>query len=103
MVKLENIFATPMPEEGKEIIKEVMSSPHTRVEIIASGENDSLGEWYDQDENELVMVVTGSSKLRFGDGSVLEMRRGDYINIPAHLKHRVERTKETLWLAIFYK
>ena len=33
------------------------------------------------------------------------MEEGDYINIPAHTKHRVEKTdskKETVWLTVFY-
>lgn len=33
----------------------------------------------------------------------IKMRRGDYINIPAHLKHRIDKTsKKTIWLVVFY-
>jgi cupin 2 domain-containing protein len=33
------------------------------------------------------------------------MRAGDFVNIPAHRKHRVEWTtpdEPTVWLAVFY-
>ena len=36
-------------------------------------------------------------------GHKIKMKTGDYINIPAHLKHRVDKTsKKTIWLAVFY-
>ncbi len=34
------------------------------------------------------------------------MKPGDFVNIPAHKKHRVEWTTPdelTIWLAVFYK
>ena len=36
---------------------------------------------------------------------VVVLEPGDYINIPAHVKHRVEwtsRDEETVWLAVHY-
>ena len=50
------------------------------------------------------MVLKGAARLRFGDETV-EMRPGDFVNIPAHTKHRVEWTapdEPTIWLAVFY-
>jgi cupin 2 domain-containing protein len=38
-----------------------------------------------------VIVLKGAARLRFEDGTV-EMRPGDFVNIPAHAKHRVEWT-----------
>ena len=38
-------------------------------------------------------------------GWVVEMKAGDFINIPAHQRHRVEWTtpdEPTIWLAVFY-
>jgi cupin 2 domain-containing protein len=52
------------------------------------------------------MVVQGHAILVFKDeDKKVALRAGDYVNIPAHKKHRVEWTdpdKETIWLAIFY-
>jgi cupin 2 domain-containing protein len=64
----------------------------------------SEGFWYDQPEHEWVMVLTGAARLQFGDRAV-EMKAGDWINIPANQKHRVEWTspdEPTVWLAVFY-
>ena len=57
-------------------------------------------------KNEWVMVLKGSAGLRLeNDKEIIKMMPGDYINIPAHCKHRVEWTDpdiETIWLAIHY-
>ena len=63
------------------------------------------GFWYDQDEHEWVMVLQGSARLQLEDRT-LELGPGDYINLPAHTKHRVQWTttdQPTIWLAISYK
>ena len=52
------------------------------------------------------MIVDGKATLEFEDGSKRELSTGDYINIPAHLKHKVlwtDPNQITIWLAIFYK
>jgi hypothetical protein len=41
-----------------------------------------------------------------GNDNIIELEPGDYINIPAHLKHRVEWTDpdiETVWLAVMWR
>ena len=51
------------------------------------------------------MVVEGNACLEFEDGSKRDLSAGDYINIPAHIKHRVLWTDQqqiTIWLAVFY-
>ena len=64
------------------------------------------GSWYDQEDAEWVVVLKGEAKLLFeGDVQPILMRPGDFINIPAHRKHRVEWTtpdEPTVWLAVFY-
>ncbi|MFO0919698.1 MAG: hypothetical protein U0872_15475 [Planctomycetaceae bacterium] len=50
------------------------------------------------------LVLTGAAKLQFPD-CVAELKPGDFINIPAHHRHRVEWTlpeELTIWLAVFY-
>ena len=51
------------------------------------------------------MVVEGNACLEFEDGSKSDLSAGDFINIPAHIKHRVLWTdpqRITIWLAVFY-
>lgn len=79
-----------------------------RVErIVSKGHASPPGYWYDQPENEWVMVVRGEAKLRFEkDDRVVHLAAGDYVNIEAHERHRVEWTRddiETVWLAVFYQ
>ncbi|KKL23671.1 hypothetical protein LCGC14_2423030, partial [marine sediment metagenome] len=52
-----------------------------------------------------VLVVQGEGVLEFEGGEEVRLAAGDYVNIPAHKKHRVTWTdpdKETIWLAVFY-
>ena len=49
-------------------------------------------------------MLKGLARLRFEDQSI-EMKPGDFVNIPAHEKHRVEWTmpdEPTIWLAVHY-
>lgn len=74
------------------------------IERIASrGHASPEAGWYDQDQDEWVLVVRGSALLVFDDGERLEMGPGDWVDIPAHRRHRVERTdptETTVWLAV---
>jgi cupin 2 domain-containing protein len=49
-------------------------------------------------------LLTGAARLRFEDGGVmLDMKPGDWVEIPAHVRHRVESTQAdppTVWLAV---
>ena len=90
-----------------ELTDSLLNTPSVRIErIVSHGHTSPQGCWYDQDEHEWVVVLKGSAKLLFeGEEEPLEMGTGDYINIPAHKKHRVEWTTEdepTIWLAVFY-
>ncbi len=52
------------------------------------------------------MLVEGKACLLFeADGRRVELNPGDYLNIPKHMRHRVEWTSPdvpTIWLAVFY-
>ena len=65
----------------------------------------NVGKNYDQDEHEWVMVFQGSARLQL-EVRTIELGPGDYINLPAHTKHRVQwatTDQPMIWLAIFYK
>lgn len=76
-----------------------------RIERIVSHAHASpAGFWYDQAEHEWVMLVRGQATLEFIDGTLVELREGDYLNIPPRLKHRVRQTAaHTIWLAVHVK
>lgn len=98
---LSSIPAT-LPDELTETLAQ---AKHVRIERIVSQGHASLPDfWYDQDENEFVLLVQGAARLRFDD-SVVELKPGDWLDISAHRRHRVEWTtpeEKTVWLAVFY-
>ena len=75
------------------------------IERIASRSHSSpAGFWYDQAEDEWVIVLRGAAALEFAGGEIVEMTEGDYIVIPRGVRHRVARTGEnTVWLAVHLK
>jgi cupin 2 domain-containing protein len=83
----------------------LLKSPHVRIErIVSHGHASSEGFWYDQDQHEWVVLLRGAARLSIA-GRVIELNPGDYVNIPAHEKHRVEWTspdEPTIWLAVHY-
>jgi cupin 2 domain-containing protein len=74
--------------------------------IVSRGHRSAPGFWYEQQDNEWVLLVKGEAELRFEkENRVVHLTEGMYVNIPAHEKHRVEWTREgvdTIWLAVFY-
>lgn len=102
---IENLFEN-IPEQLPEELTEVLAeSSNVRIErIVSDGHASPEDFWYDQDQNEWVLVVSGSAVLEF-EGKTLEMKPGDHVLIPAHQKHRVasiSETEKTIWLAVFY-
>ncbi len=75
-----------------------------RIErIVSRGHASEGGFWYDQAEDEFVLVVAGAARLEF-EGSELALTAGDWAEIPAHVRHRVAWTAEdadTVWLAVY--
>lgn len=103
----ENLFAQIPSALPHEIFDDVVKAPNVRIErIVSKGHITPIGDWYDQEQNEWVMVVKGQAKLLFEEGMVeVSLQEGDHINIEAHQRHRVswtDPTQETVWLAVFY-
>lgn len=100
-----NIFAHLPDARSAEIVETITSSDSVRIErIVSHGQASPDDFWYDQQENEWVIVLQGAARLQFESES-LELSAGDFVNIPAHCKHRVAWTtpdEPTVWLAVFY-
>lgn len=83
----------------------LQQSDNIKIErIVSKGQVSPETGWYDQPQNEWVMVIKGEAVITFEETKVA-MQSGSYINIPAHTKHKVSWTHpewETIWLAIFY-
>lgn len=78
-----------------------------RVErIVSTGQASPAGFWYDQDQAEFVLLVAGAAALRIeGESAARVLAPGDWVDLPAHCRHRVEWTQAdppTVWLAVHY-
>ena len=99
---LQNLFS-PLPPAGPdEHFEPLLSRPGLRIERIVSHRHASPpGFWYDQSDDEWVMLAQGSAELEFDSGEHLTLTPGDWLLIPAGRRHRVAATgPDTVWLAI---
>ena len=104
-IDVKNIFATAAGISGAEEFATLFENSALKIESIVSHSHSSpVGFWYDQSEDEWVMVLRGVATLEFAGGESAEMKEGDYLVIPRHVRHRVRRTsRETIWLAVHMK
>lgn len=107
-IKKGNIFSTHYEFQGMpEVFENLHESKHIRIErIITNGAITTPGEWYNQQQDEWVILIQGTARLEFDNGKTEELKKGEYLLIPAHCKHRVINTSEQpncVWLAIHEK
>jgi cupin 2 domain-containing protein len=88
-----------------EVVTSLLESPDVRIErIVSHGHSSPRDFWYDQQQAEWVVVLKGAARIEFAD-RMLEMQPGDFVEIPAHTRHRVDWTtpdEPTIWLAVHY-
>ena len=103
---MNNLFANLPAELPEELFDVLVESAALRIERIVSRGHAAPAEgWYDQDRNEFVVLLRGAARLAFDDGSEVSMAPGDWMDIPAHRRHRVAWTEpdsDTVWLAVHY-
>lgn len=106
MIEKKNIYDSQPRSTEVEFFEDLISESGFRLErIISEGHASPENFWYDQNENEFVLLLQGSAEISFEDGQTIRMSDGDYIIIPKHTKHRVEKTapsKKTFWLTLFF-
>jgi cupin 2 domain-containing protein len=105
MITTGNIFAGIPTNLLGEQIAPLLATPHVRIErIVSHGHASPKDFWYDQSEAEWVIVLEGAAAILFdGESAPRTLQRGDYIHIPAHVRHRVTSTDAaapTVWLAV---
>ena len=102
-----NLYAGIRQGTDRELLDELLKTSQLRIErIVSHGQASPEGFWYDQDDSEWVLLLRGQAGLSLeGEEGTVILHPGDYLYIPAHLKHRVEWTapeEETVWLAIYF-
>lgn len=105
-MKKSNIFDLIPATLKDELFEELISKNGIKIErIVSHGHVTPEFEWYDQRSSEWVILLQGEAIISFLNEDDVRLKAGDYINIPAHKKHRVSWTKpdeDTLWLAVHY-
>jgi len=102
-----NMFGTPSDPQPSEITEVLLDTTSLRMErIISMGHTTPENEWYDQESHEWVLLLRGKASIQFEDpAETIQFGPGDFVNIPAHRRHRVNWTdpnEPTIWLAVFY-
>ncbi len=104
-MKLSNIFDNIPSTSKKEIFNTLFQNRDIKIErIVSYGQTSAVDFWYDQEENEFVLLFEGKAEIEFED-KIVTLKSGDYLLIPKHKKHRVSYTaleQTTIWLAIFF-
>ncbi len=99
---LDNLPEFPQEEE---IFNVLTQKDIIKIErIVSSGQSSPENFWYEQKENEFVLLLSGSAELEFAD-SIRKLNKFDYVIIPAGVRHRVKSTSKsehTIWLAVFF-
>jgi len=99
-----NLFELPTPLPGKELFEPILPDRGVLIErIVSTGQATPEGQWYDQERDEWVVLLQGEATLSYEDGRTLHLKAGDHVLIPAHERHRVERTSDSppcIWLAV---
>ncbi len=76
------------------------------LRIVSTGQATPPGEWYDQDDDEWVVLLHGSAEVRLADEPHgRRLAPGDWLLLPAGCRHRVEWTAAdgpTVWLALHH-
>lgn len=105
-MNVNNIFSNTPVSQQEEIFEVLIRTDAIKIErIISASQIFQPSDWYDQEKDEWIIVLKGKAVLSFEDQLTIHLNEGDYINIPAHVKHKVswiDPNDKTIWLAIHY-
>lgn len=91
---------------NEELFTTLLDSEQVRINrIVSTGQASPTEGWYDQTDNEWVIVLKGEARIELEEEGIIELQPGSYLNIPAHKRHRVLWTSpvtQTVWLAVHY-
>ena len=94
----------PSGENG-EMLDTLLARDGIQIErIVSHGQATPEGEWYDQETDEWVLVLSGAAGLLIeGETAPRDLGPGDFVFLPSHRRHRVVWTSAdapTVWLAV---
>ncbi len=101
-----NLFAGLPAALAEERVETLLSRSGARIErIVSTGQASPEGFWYEQAEDEFVLLLRGAARLRLEkETEARDLGPGDWLLIPAGARHRVDWTspgEPTVWLTLF--
>lgn len=100
-----NLYQDIPDQFSGEIAETLLEDSDVRIErIISSGHSSPPGFWYEQNEDEWVLLLKGCAVLEFTGGKTAALKEGDSILIHAGERHRVASTTTEpacVWLCVF--
>lgn len=104
-ITVHNLLQSSEKPADAEEAKTLFTADDVRIEqIVSHGHPSAEGFWYNQPDAEWVALIKGSATLLVEGQGSLELGAGDYLLIPAHVRHRVERVSDdAVWLALHLK
>ena len=102
-----DLLKLPKNWDGVEEYTEILlSGENWRLErIVSRGHISPPGFWYEQTEDEWVMVIQGTGEIMWADGLRCVLNKGESVLIPRYCRHRVSMTSaetECIWLCLFF-
>lgn len=106
MVEVRNLLEELSAARAAEVSETLLEREGVRLErIVSLGQASPEGHWYDQPQDEWVMLAAGAARISIeGEAEELSLMPGDAVLLPAHCRHRVTWTdpdRPTVWLALF--
>lgn len=103
-MEIKNIFQNIGEAGEEEQFNLLLNLPNCRIDrIVSAGHSSPKGFWYEQENDEWIMLMQGEATLEFED-RLVKMKTGDYMFLPKNCKHRVEYTSiepACVWLCVF--
>lgn len=107
MVISGSMFSSVAEPGRDEMFEDILKKENVRIErIISRGHSTQQGEWYDQPRDEWVLLLQGKAAVLVeGEDRARVLKPGDYIHLPARIRHRVDwtsRDETCIWLAVHF-
>lgn len=105
--KILNLLAELPAQLADERFETILNGGDFRLErIVTQGQASPPDFWYEQAQDEWVLLLQGSAGLTFaGEEQIITLGAGDSLLIPARQRHRVAWTDpqtHTVWLALHF-
>lgn len=102
MITAHSLFSPPPAASTGEIFTTLLEKTGLKIESIHSrGQASPSDFWYDQSEDEWVLLARGTATLQVEGQPPVILTSGDHLLLPQNVRHRLSETSEdAVWLAI---